>query len=559
MRFALALALVASSGARAEDITVAVAISSQDPRGSVSGDFNFSLSVTSRFVIERLSVRFNGEETDIATNAFAGTFTGSISIANVADGTYPLVAVARDVNQSVSTAGVLVKIDRSSPPDLDAHLADVSIRYSSENRRQFEISARCLSPAGSKCDVQASGLWSEWNGRGYEAKSDIIKGSRAGSIDLKVCLDVPDGARVVLGAAAFNQTGNSDSQGAVAPLELAPGLTGEVIVPGTILDTDGDRVLFVRNGRAVLKTLSAGSEVELGETSDWVAVDDAFYRPSRAYFKNFYGWLFSRGALYLLNNEVIEFRNGSNQNLGPTQNVPEVRGEYARWLTPAGEWVTRDLASGANIPTIVGTMLGAGGQFAPPPNATTGFDIKTDGTNTVWVERTQVIVLQTPGGRFEFDNGTPSSGLSYAVAGGWLAFVLTNGPSANQVQLRSPDGAVQLVTQWGSPSSVEAVSPTGEFVSHRDGRRHLDSLDIEDIDIGTEQGTVRWSGGTWFKWHESALFRVTPEGNPVPVKSCPAAAGQCSTTGTALLPALIALWVLTCPKRKLQGPPRGTY
>jgi hypothetical protein len=248
------------------------------------------------------------------------------------------------------------------------------------------------------------------------------------------------------------------------------------------------------------------------------------------------GWLFPLGAIWGRRNtgQVYEWRNGVLTTIKAVTNTVQVKGSWALF-TDGFDLYRRDLAAGtqafigsatdydysesdiaANGDVVqirigdvyrnrvgVGWTRVASGSYNRWP--------LTDGINVVYRRDTQ-LVLWNEG--IDSVLGDAPAGAApnthYAVSGGWVAYVFTDGGGATQVRVRAPDGTDRQVTTFAGSSLIRALSAEGTLAFAYGGSVYVvrAPFTAAPARIGKDWFTVRFRGTELQLYLGNTVFRA---------------------------------------------------
>ncbi|SOD04025.1 hypothetical protein SAMN05216486_1222 [bacterium JGI 053] len=279
-------------------------------------------------------------------------------------------------------------------------------------------------------------------------------------------------------------------------VETTPALVRIDSAGSVAMDVDSSRLLFQDDAGSVwAHDQVAGTRTLLGGGGT----------PPGAAGNRSYGWLNPLGAIYAVgqgSDRVYDWRGGTPVDLGGAiSGTLAASGNWAVWHNGAA-LIRRDLAAGTNL--TVSTAAGNNGLDVAANGdvvfwTSSGYDVYryragvvtlvsadssaahwnvyplTDGTNVVWFKSDQAGKLTLQPGRVTLWDGAtetvfpslftnPDPRRKYAVSGGWVAYLATDGGGFNQVRTRAPDGMDRQATSGGSSSEIRAVGSDGTLV-----------------------------------------------------------------------------------------------
>jgi hypothetical protein len=134
----------------------------------------------------------------------------------------------------------------------------------------------------------------------------------------------------------------------------------------------------------------------------------------------------------------------------------------------------------------------------------------TDGTNVVFTRQVSGanIVLLTPTGEEILASWPSFVGPAFQARNGWVAFTKPGTSGQTQIWTRSPNGALQQRTFFGSSSTLESLGPAGEVTFLFSTQRYLGLPGASPWWVNSGQGRVRWHDGQLVVILGRSLFEV---------------------------------------------------
>jgi hypothetical protein len=338
-------------------------------------------------------------------------------------------------------------------------------------------------------------------------------------------------------------------------------------VPGTILDVQADRILFLDRSNAL--------SIEDRQTDAITQI------PSVAGKTPDHGFLTPHGAIFDVRNsssldELYEWRDGSlSQLLGSLNSSFSliVKGKWAIYSGAATccsySLFLRDLDLG--VTTTVSTDAGniyndvaESGEVAywTGQNAPVGdYEIfryqngvsqqltsdttlwntwaLTDGTNIAYSKHSQCcfndsgsVAVYTPGGEVVLDsfrNRWPDPYRDYQVAGGWVAYTHIGPSGETQVWERSPTGTLTQLSPSGQSAYIVGMDGEGGVMVDS-SYLYLRRPGQAPVNLGSSSASglpglgnyIFWHDGSWYEATGGTLFRFVPDpGYPRPRGATP--------------------------------------
>jgi hypothetical protein len=102
---------------------------------------------------------------------------------------------------------------------------------------------------------------------------------------------------------------------------------------------------------------------------------------------------------------------------------------------------------------------------------------------------------------------------SYALAGGFTAFLRPTAANVQQVWVLSPGHVQNRIETLGASSSIEAINPAGEVMFTNGGRRYLGAANVPPKDVSSSLGFPIWRCGRWFVVIGGTAFRIEGAGD----------------------------------------------
>ena len=537
--------------ARTQSPDVRVTITNPASNALVSDTLNVSATVSSTYQVASVRVTAAGRQADLAL--VSGAWTGSLSLAGVPRDTLSVTVRATDINGAATEAIVVINHDRAPTLTLAT-----SLRYAVA-RPTIDLGATCTDddPAGCRSVVATLSCTNYRFGCPFSQGTVVASGTTSlGTISLAAY----EGQRVDMDITATDSRGQTVSYLAAVFVEASARLVEAARVPGRAWDYRGGRTLYsevataadqcgdrhnyagtaLRDASGSLQTIpfprpvfprKAVLTVTGAIASDATSTNHVMEWRNDAVSET---PLTSHGA-FDANDEFAAFASG-----GATNSTAPL---YRRNLgTGLDELVSSSVFVAGDSPgTICNAMISDVGREPPfrvAPNgdvvyapstgglyrfrdgsstlvSTSGSRPRTDGINVVFqrVVSTSTTTYETVvwDGATEATLASGEPAASYAVLGGWTAFVKSDVNGALQAWTRSPSGTLQKLTAFGAGFVVEVVGPDGSVIGTASGRRYAVSPAGAATDIGSSQGTVlTYRDGGFFVLLGQLVLRITP-------------------------------------------------
>jgi uncharacterized protein (TIGR03382 family) len=517
----LAILAVACSATAAVAANVGVVVQTPAPDGRVGDSFTVTAAVTSVYQLTSVEASFNGVTSPLVSQQ--GVWTATLSAAGLSWGPRTLRVTAVDIKGEVSTATRSLVVDRPPTLELLSPIADVA-------RPNLVIKARCADDGPGECSIEAEAVVSSGDPRFPKGK--VGKWTAQGQLEVSVCVAEHDGELLHVSLSASDGVESARAEADVV-VELSRVLSPVDAVPGALLDVDFGRVLY-RTNQGTLWARDFGSDAGtmLGPIKGSAQICGLSCN-----FERYWGQLVPGGAVYVSDHRVIESTDAGPTEIGEQDHAAGglwANGPYVLWLAPTSSLHRRDLMAKSTA------SLGSGRFGALLPNGDTLIDnilhhvdggsdallndsssrVAYDGTTLAYSKNGALFVQAANGDQQLTPPGGPENEV-FLVNHGWVAFSNQAGTS-RAIWLRAPDAGVTQLTQWNTPSEVEALSPTGEVLYLHDGRRYAVAGGANSMEISSANGQAYWDGG-WFVFEGNTVFAVALDGGGRAVAVCTSA------------------------------------
>lgn len=486
------------------------------------------VTVQSTYEVQQIRASLAGRETVLAFAPDAWCqrqcspgYGGTISLAGLSPGVYPLSVRALDVRGNEDLLEVTVTYDQ--PPTLTVRAPlDQSVATTS-----IAVEARCGDDLPG-CQVEAL-----VNDRLLRTAQTILQED----------LDLAEwaGRRVTLTLRARDSAAQFAEVARTIYVEAGTGLTRLLDLPGEILDVSGSRLLYAEHDEAgdslTIHDASSGRvervDMPPGRT---VTPGAAFLTPSGAIFvtKAVDGNVLS-SRLYL-------WRSGTFTDLAYPNSAMSLRvdGDYAIWseasslyrLDTRGSTPERLATDAGNIDNSIaadGTVAywtsgydvvlitgGVPSVITNDPSQWHTYPV-TDGRVAVYRKHDPCCSNQ----QYQIDmfdgNSTvqlsyrrsaqPVPGTDYQVRAGWVAFTDIGNLGQLHVWTRSPAGVLLRHTDLGTTSRIDTLADNGEIMLLNGAKRYL-SRGAGLVEISSVGGRSYWREGRWFLAIGRSFFEV---------------------------------------------------
>jgi hypothetical protein len=530
--------VVATVGGTSVPITAYAVRSSSDiritrtfptPNSFVGDSIGVTASITSTYQLASVTAAIESMSVSLAYGPQGSSWSGRLSVAGLASGSKYVVITATDVLGHVAERAVHVQLDRLPTISVTSPTASGSMATP-----RIQVAASCSDDSPTGCALLTV--------KATESGAPLLTGtsSISGTVDLSAF----EGGVVELWFTAWDDSGRATYELRMVYVP-SPALTVvETVAPGKIWDHAGTRTLYVDHAGATpvlrIRDSSTGTVQDLEATT---ALDNA----------ESHGFLTAEGAIYELAQAgcfVIDWRGGSRVELGrvsscdiPADATIRVAGPYAVYLG-SSELLRRDLAAGTNtVITAAADALNrsyavaaSGDVFYSTADTRqlyrwhdgTAMALTSDDPATAWnlypvADGGTVVYLKRRGasgpsavavndGSGEVLLATAQAEVpDYDISNGWIAFTQEDATQAKQVWRRSPAGATEQVTFFGSSSIIEAIGPDGTIVLTAGGRRFraVPGASPEDVGLAGE-GTVILREGTFYVLYWGNVLKLSP-------------------------------------------------
>lgn len=398
------------------------------------------------------------------------------------------------------------------------------------------------------------------------ATNDTLLAAGTSSLDVLIWLGAFEGRVLNLQFVATDSVGQTTRIVRTIYVDGSAHLTVVDTVGGPIWDNSGSRVLFLDESAAPVLKIHDRST---GLVEPIAAVTGR---------TPLYGYLTPSGAIFVaegssvLDAAVYEWRSGALTDLGFPNSGRSLRVKdgYAIWSDGVApccghtRLIRRDLAAGTNVVVadpagntendiatngdvaywktgdydVYRFRNGTSEQISADTARWNVYPI-TDGSAVVWRAGTPCCSGQTYS--IVMNEGTGEIVLSppvtlepvpwrhYAIEQGWVAFTRVDNGGALQVWSRSPTGAIEQRTFFGSSSTIAGLAPSGDLMIINQQKLYLSSPGSALTAVASALGhgpfgrlAVTSSAGQWWTTVGSSLFRVSltpvrPPGAPTNV------------------------------------------
>jgi len=503
----------------------------------VATQFEVSLpqfqSITLKYAVQSMTAQISGVSAPMALIPIdwgpRTLWHATLDVSNIPSGTYPLTITIIDAKGNTGTVTKNVVIDR--PPVLNI-VAPV-------NNNALILSTTNPIPYNASCsdDYQCVGL-------ALTVVGDKTVVSGINSISGTLDLTPYDGSTITLQYTAADSVGQLTTSNIQLTVDLNP-LTSQVTtVPGLIVDTDGNRVLYTdsTSTKLYLYDLSKHTTILLYTRSSSsplaqyyspkltpVGAEWVVYDPSMTYYS-----------------ELFSFENGNLVDLGTAPGYTnKTQGNFLVWNNPATLY-ERNLTLGTN--TALGAISSNGDNYSLAANGAvaytfsslvtpsstytqtvyltqggvaqvvgTGINARTDGTGVLYINATpstSTTGVVTPSTLY-YANGTNAPmtlgttvGGKYRINNGWIAYSLSQN-GVEQVWRGTPLGTNTQLTFYSTSSSVEALDSSGALVLTANRHRYYVAPNSNNlVDIGTPLGSAVFVSGKLYIYIKGTLLSV---------------------------------------------------
>ena len=537
----------ATSAATSTDVRVAAL----NPLSGVVGEtLTVAATVTSTYQLASV-VASNGTNTvplSLGTYGRYGTaaWVGSLSFGTKPRGSAAVTFTAMDVLGHSTDLVIPVTLDRAPIVTVAAPQAQALARPT------IALSASCTDddPAG------PTSLTARVNG--------TVLASGVSSLATTLNLASYEGQSISVDITGIDSIGQQRTVSRSVYVDSSSTLSVTATLPGIVWDVLGSRVLYLDTSGAVpslrITNTATGSIEVVESTTDLVGTWGC------------YGFLTPVGAVYVRGAAVMvypyswlyEWRGGVLTNLGGLNSSTSlvVSGNYAVYNTQIDDgtgdtpiW-RRELVSGTSVKLISSAGnnsndVAANGDVAywamtPNTGPNGGYDYNiyryrsgvttpltfdpisvavntyplTDGTNVIFRRQDKT----TNTFRLMLHDGTrstalspastiePSQGRSYALAGGYVAYLVEDMAKKTQVWRHGPSGESQI-TLFGTSSTIDAIGPDGTvlFINQAATPRRYRAVPGAAIqDIGSTLGRVVYRDGGFVVLLGATVLGVNP-------------------------------------------------
>lgn len=453
-----------------------------------------------------------------------------------------LLVQATDVLGNVTELGIPIALDR---------LPKLAVSQPAEGsvpRPTIHVSFNCSDDDPAGCSQVTA------------AVGGTVLASGRNAIDSVLDLSAWEGQQVSLVLSGVDSGGQGVSVTRTLFVESSAKLATLADLSGPVWDASPSRVLYLDGSGAVpaLRQLDAasGTSTLVEATPDLVSI---------AGNAATHGYLTPRGAVYWRGEAgtgtnpatpaVFEWRDGTVRRLVGLINTDSLRraGTWVGYVGDGYRFQRRELESGIVEDQPAIAYGGPATSYALAPNgdvfwsARTGpllivyYDILrwhgsvvdiisslhttinagpvTDGTHVVFYRNSRIRygydIMMFDGSIETLLSTVPalpdgSAAVSYAAAGGYVAFMSPDAGDVGQVWRRSPAGSLEQVTQFGSSSAVDALLPDGSILLRNAGRRYVARPGAALVAVGSALGRPAAVDGRFLVLFDHTVLRVDP-------------------------------------------------
>ncbi|MFO1271017.1 MAG: Ig-like domain-containing protein [Rubrivivax sp.] len=538
-----AVTLTAIATRKSADVTVS---GLQPGSGEiVQESFPVTVRVSSTYSIASVTASTRGHSVALAYAnhpPWGMTWGATLSLAGEALGDTLLVVQATDVQGNVTELGVPIALDRL-PKLAVSQPADGSVP-----RPTIRATFSCSDDDPAGCSQVTA------------AVGGTVLASGRNAIDAVLDLSAWEGQQVGMVLSGVDSGGQAVSVTRTLFVESSAKLATLADLPGSVWDASPSRVLYLDGSAAVpaLRQLdtASGASTLVESTPDLTSI---------AGNAATHGCLMPRGAVYWRGEAgsgtnpatpaVYEWRDGTVRRLVGLVNTGSLRcsGTWVGYVGDGYRFQRRELESGLLEDQPAIAYLGPATRYALAPNgevfwsARTGpelivyYDILrwhgpvvdiissrhntindgpvTDGTHVVFYRNSQIRygydIMMFDGSVETLLSTVPaladgSAAVSYAAAGGYVAFMSPDGADVGQVWRRSPAGSLEQVTLFGTSSAVEAMLPDGTILLRNGGRRYVARPGAALVAVGSTLGRATAVDGRFLVLFDHTVLRVDP-------------------------------------------------
>jgi len=496
----------------------------------VGNQFYVTISgLTTLYVIQSATAQIQGlpPVTLAATNQLAPAWAGLVDATTLPSGTYQVVVTITDDKGNQGTLTKTIVIDRAP-----------ILTVTSPQANGLIISNPATLTATCTDDYGCMSLTATING--------AIVASGSTSVSTSVDLSGYPGAQTIQWTVLdtvgqqtlLNMPVNVDLTSTV-PLQMVTS------VPGTIMDVDSTRVLYLDSSKTKLYIRNLGTQM-----------DTLIYTLPSSQYSYGFSKLTTAGAVWqdfsssLATCDAVSYEQGNLVDLG-CLNGWQVNGNDVLWVGASSpgavtdSFFERNVTTGVTtqiaVPTssygapfsIYGTALAGNGVFAF--DGVFGYTrgagpgtpyIYKNGVTTLLAATGQALYIMTDGSSVLFampkslyfsDGVNPPititsaapSQPTFQIANGWVSYTEVDA-GVNQVWRRTAQGQATQLTFLSGGSTIEAMDTTGALtVNAGNGHRYYFAPNsTTQVDVGSNVGTAVFAGGHLYIYSSGMLVQI---------------------------------------------------
>ncbi|KFE63999.1 hypothetical protein [Hyalangium minutum] len=508
----------------------------------IESDFEILVSVQSVYQLSSMQAEFGGKvfpmPVDLRPRAI-------LSIDGVPYGEHLLTVTARDIHGTEARVSRLLQVDRPPRLTISTPASGLVLQPS------IRLTASCEDDHPQGCEVRANFEVVDPRGTPGTPLPGPPSLSAKGRLDQELCLAEYAGKWVRIRLRALSGSQSSSEVVRSIYVENSRRLVPVVSVPGSVIDFDAQRVLFVDEQRRARVLDRTSGQIDTLLENLQINSYICGLSCNRSYD---IGHLMPGGAILGTRNmELLQVQDGQRSSLAefswnlysPLSRYYRITGSHLAYFEANQRWGLLNFSTGTrtSLPSEFaanwlgedGTLLGSTRnlllryrneqveQVFAEAEGTVKFPIAEGDDQVYLLEKPNQVsetVLLRAGQRHVLSD-TPGSA-SFLLSKGWVAFTRLGG-GVNQVWLRSPAGVEEQVSSWGLPSAPVMLGPDGTVVYVMNSQYYLAGPGSPSVPVaGTTANLLKWMEGRPHLVVTDTVFRMEREPSTEPL-TCPPA------------------------------------